>query len=144
MIGSVHSNLKMTEEKANQRLLKAIENPYTTILGHPTGRLLLARKGYPINHDLIIDACIANNVVIEINANPLRLDMDWRYVDEALEKGAIFSIDPDAHSTIGIDDIFYGVFSAQKTLLSAKTNLSSFSLAEFEEYLKRIRLIKGI
>ena len=144
VIASVHTNLKMTEEKANQRLVKAIENPYTTILGHPTGRLLLARKGYPINYEMIIDACIANNVAIEINANPLRLDMDWRFVDEALEKGAVFSIDPDAHSTAGIDDIFYGVFSAQKTLLSTATNLSSFSLQQFENYIKQIRTLKSI
>jgi DNA polymerase (family 10) len=78
VIASVHSNLKMTEEKAMMRLLNAINNPYTSILGHPTGRLLLSRKGYPVNHEAIIEACAENNVVIELNAHPRRLDMDWR------------------------------------------------------------------
>src|ERR1700733_6522219 len=73
VIASIHSNLKMTEEKAMLRLIKAIENPYTTILGHLTGRLLLSRKGYPVDHKKIIDACAENNVVIEINAHPRRL-----------------------------------------------------------------------
>ena len=79
VVASVHSNLRMDEEKATTRLIKAIENPYTTILGHPTGRLLLSRAGYPIDYKKIIDACAANKVVIEINANPLRLDLDWRW-----------------------------------------------------------------
>ena len=76
VIASVHSVLNMDEKKANDRLVKAIENPYTKILGHPTGRLLLARPGYPLDHNKIIDACAANNVVIELNANPQRLDID--------------------------------------------------------------------
>lgn len=76
----------MEEPKATARLIKAIENPYTTILGHPTGRLLLSRPGYPIDHKKIIDACAANNVVIELNANPYRLDIDWRWIQYALEK----------------------------------------------------------
>ncbi len=135
VIASVHSNLKMTEEKAMDRLLKAIENPYTTILGHMTGRLLLSRKGYPLDHDKIIDACVANNVVIELNANPNRLDIDWRFIDKALEKGAFLSINPDAHSLDGISDITYGVSVAQKTLLTKERNLSSFSCEAFEEYL---------
>ena len=80
IVASVHANLKMDEEKANARLIKAIENPYTTILGHPTGRLLLGRPGYPINHKKIIDACAANKVVIELNAHPYRLDIDWRWI----------------------------------------------------------------
>lgn len=70
VIASIHSNLKMTEEKAMMRLLNAINNPYTSILGHPTGRLLLSRKGYPVNHAAIIEACADNNVVIELNAHP--------------------------------------------------------------------------
>ncbi len=84
VIASVHSNLKMAEEKATMRLLNAIENPYTTILGHMTGRLLLSRKGYPVDHKKIIDACAANDVVIEINAHPRRLDMRWQWLQYAL------------------------------------------------------------
>src|SRR5207342_2971791 len=86
VIASVHSNLKMTEEKAMMRLLNAIQNPYTTILGHMTGRLLLSRPGYPVDHKKIIDACAEHRVVIELNAHPRRLDMDWRWIDYALEK----------------------------------------------------------
>ena len=135
VIASVHSNLKMTEEKAMQRLITAIENPFTTILGHMTGRLLLSRKGYPVDHKTIIDACVANNVVIELNAHPRRLDIDWSWIRYATEKGALISIDPDAHSIDGYDDIRYGVIAAQKGLLTAAQNLSSFSLAEFERFL---------
>ncbi len=101
VITSVHSNLKMTEEKAMMRLLKAIENPYTIILGHMTGRLLLSRPGYPVDHKKIIEACAANHVVIELNAHPRRLDIDWRWIDYALEKGVLISIDPDAHTIEG-------------------------------------------
>src|SRR6186713_1616713 len=134
VIASVHSNLKMSEEKARMRLMRAIENPYTTILGHMTGRLLLSRNGYPVDHKKIIDACAANHVVIELNAHPSRLDIDWRHMDYALEKNVLISIDPDAHATQGYD-IRYGVLAAQKAGLSKEQNLSSFSLKEFENYL---------
>ncbi|MGI8950956.1 MAG: helix-hairpin-helix domain-containing protein [Chitinophagaceae bacterium] len=135
VITSVHSNLKMNEEKAMKRLLKAIENPFTNILGHMTGRLLLSRNGYPINHKKIIEACAANNVVIELNAHPRRLDMDWRWIDYAVEKNVLISIDPDAHSVYGFDDIKFGVLAAQKAGLTKEQNLSSFSLQAFENFI---------
>jgi DNA polymerase (family X) len=144
VITSVHSNLKMTEEKAMTRLLKAISNPYTTILGHMTGRLLLSRNGYPVNHTAIIDACAANHVVIELNAHPRRLDIDWQWINQAVEKGVLISINPDAHNTEGFDDIQYGVLAAQKGCLTKKQNLSCFSLTEFENYLLKIKTLKGI
>jgi DNA polymerase (family X) len=137
VIASVHSNLRMQEEKANARLIKAIENPYTTILGHMTGRLLLSRNGYPVDHKKIIDACAANNVVIEINAHPRRLDIDWKWIDYCLNKNVLLSINPDAHALDGFDDIKYGVLAAQKGGLTKENNLSSFGLREFEEFLKR-------
>ena len=139
VIASVHSNLKMSEEKAMQRVIRAIENPYTTILGHPTGRLLLSRKGYPLDHEKIIDACIDNKVAIEINAHPRRLDLDWKWVRKAQKKGAILSINPDAHNTEGYNDIRYGVLVAQKGGLQKSNNLSSLSLVEFEHYLSSVR-----
>jgi DNA polymerase (family 10) len=144
VIASVHSNLRMTQEKAMSRLLKAIENPYTTILGHMTGRLLLSRQGYPVDHKAIIDACVKNQVVIELNAHPRRLDMDWRWIGYALDQGAMISIDPDAHSIEGIDVIRYGVLAAQKAGLTAEQNLSSFGLAEFRDWLLETREAKGI
>lgn len=137
VIASVHSNLKMPEEKAMQRLIRAIENPFTTILGHPTGRLLLSREGYPVDHKKIIDACAANKVVIEINAHPRRLDLDWSWVSYALAKGVMLSIDPDAHSVSGMDLVKYGILSAQKGGLTKEHNLSSQSREELETLLKR-------
>ena len=135
VIASVHSNLKMSEEKAMMRLLKAIENPYTTILGHMTGRLLLSRPGYPVDHKKIIEACADNKVTIELNAHPRRLDMDWRWIGYALEKGILISIDPDAHSTEGYNDVKYGVLAAQKAGLTPEKNLSSFTLTQFRDFL---------
>ena len=144
VITSIHSNLKMTEDKAMMRLLRAIENPQTTILGHLTGRLLLSRPGYPVNHEKIIEACAKNHVVIELNAHPRRLDMSWQWIEEALEKGVLISIDPDAHSLEGFDDVRYGVLSAQKAALPRGKNLSSFTLNEFEAYLKERKQLRGI
>jgi len=135
VIASVHSNLKMTEEKAMQRLLTAIQHPATAILGHMTGRLLLSRPGYPIDHKAIIDACADNQVVIEINAHPRRLDLDWSWIPYALEKNCLLSIDPDAHSVEGFEDIRYGVIAAQKGGLTARHNLSSFTLDQFRNWL---------
>ena len=135
VIASVHSNLKMPQEKAMNRLITAIENPYTSILGHPTGRLLLSRSGYPIDHEKIIDACVANQVVIELNAHPRRLDIDWRWIEKAINKGALISINPDAHSIEGFADTRYGVLVAQKAGLPAEKNMSSFSLTEMNNFL---------
>lgn len=142
VIASVHSNLKMTEEKAMSRLLKAIENPFTTILGHMTGRLLLSRNGYPVDHKKIIDACSANQVVIEINAHPRRLDIDWRWIDYAMERGVLLSINPDAHFPEGFNDVKFGVLAAQKGGLIKENNLSSFSLAEFETWLRNRKKVR--
>jgi DNA polymerase (family 10) len=144
VIASVHSNLKMSQDKAMMRLMRAIENPYTTILGHMTGRLLLSRAGYPVDHEAIIDACAANNVVIELNANPSRLDMDWRYIEKAIEKNVLISIDPDSHHADGLDDTKFGVLVAQKAMLTKQHNLSSFSLSAFEQFIAQRKLQKNI
>src|SRR5690606_25581226 len=92
VVASVHTSLGMDRQKATLRLLNAIKNPFTAMLGHPTARLLLRRDGYPLEHKMIIDACADHKVVIEINANPRRLDLDWRWVYYALEKGVMLSI----------------------------------------------------
>ncbi|OCX54493.1 DNA polymerase IV [Mucilaginibacter sp. PPCGB 2223] len=130
IVASVHSNLKMAEDKATERLIKAVENPYTTILGHPTGRLLLSRKGYDFDHKKVIDACAANGVVIEINANPLRLDLDWRWHQYALDKGVMLSINPDAHRNEGYHDMYYGTLIARKGGVTADRCLNAKSLEE--------------
>lgn len=139
VIASVHSGLKMDEQKTMQRLLKAVENPYTRILGHPTGRLLLSRPGYPVDHKKLIDACAANKVVIELNANPRRLDIDWHLIGYALEKNVLISIDPDAHSLGGVHDIRYGVIAAKKAGVTAAQNLSSYSLQQMEYFIRHYK-----
>jgi DNA polymerase (family 10) len=139
VIASVHSNVKMQEDKATARLLNAIRNPYTTILGHMTARLLLSRPGFPVDFKKVIDACASNKVVIEINANPRRLDMDWYWLDYALDKGVMVSIDPDAHDIEEFDNCRYGVLAAQKGGVKKENNLSSFSLKEFEKFLSKKR-----
>jgi DNA polymerase (family 10) len=135
VIASIHSNLRMSPEKAMQRLLTAISNPHTTILGHMTGRLLLSRPGYPVDHEQVIDACAEHGVAIEINAHPRRLDMDWSWIPYAMRKGVMLSVDPDAHSVEGFDDIRYGVLAAQKGGLTSSHNISSMGRAEFEQWL---------
>ena len=134
IVASVHSNLKMNEEKATARLLKAIENPFTTILGHPTGRLLLSRPGYPIDHKKIIDACAANGVIIELNAHPYRLDIDWRWIPYCLERGVKISINPDAHEKSGYHDMYFGTCVARKGMLSKEMCFNSLSLSQMETY----------
>lgn len=144
VITSVHSNLKMNEEKAMSRILRALDNPYTTIMGHLTGRLLLSRQGYPVDHEKIIETCAKNKIVIELNAHPRRLDMSWQWIDVALEQGVLISIDPDAHSVEAFDDVRYGTLAAQKGGLTKERNLSSFSLQEFEKFLEERKAFKGI
>jgi len=137
IVASVHSNLKMDEAKANERLIKAIENPYTSILGHPTGRLLLARPGYPVNHKKIIDACAANKVHIELNAHPYRLDIDWRWIYYCLEKGVKVSINPDAHHKEGFHDMKFGVYAARKGMLTKEMCLNALDLNELLKEFKK-------
>ncbi len=134
IVASVHSILNMKLEKATQRLLTAIENPYTTILGHPTGRLLLRREGYPIDHKAVIDHCAKHNVVIEINANPWRLDLDWRWVHYALEQGVKLSVNPDAHEMEGYDDMYYGLLAGRKGGLTAEMTFNALSAEEIGKY----------
>lgn len=136
IVASIHSNLNMDINKATNRLIKAIENPYTTFLGHPTGRLLLRREGYPINHKKVIEACAENKVIIEINANPWRLDIDWRWVQYALEKEVVLSINPDAHELKGFKDMKYGVFVGRKGGLIKDMTFNAWSLNEVEKYLE--------
>jgi DNA polymerase (family X) len=120
VIASVHSNLRMSREKATERVVRAIENPATTILGHPTGRLLLSREGYPLDWDQVFEACVRHKTAIELNANPWRLDIDWTLIPRALQLGIPISINPDAHSKEGIHDTRYGVMVARKGGLTAQ------------------------
>ena len=135
VVASIHSGLNMDMDKAHLRLIRAIENPFTTILGHLTGRLLLLRNGYPINHEYIIDACAQNGVCIELNAHPYRLDLDWTWIQYAQKKGVMISINPDAHEKQGYHDMFFGTLAARKGGLLTKNTLNALSIEEFEKYL---------
>ena len=136
VIISIHQLLKMNEEKATRRLIKAIENPYTTILGHMIGRQLLIRTGYPVNFKKVIDACAANKVIIEMNANPYRLDMDWSHIPYALEKGVMISVNTDAHSIHEIDNIRWGVEAARKGGLTKEMTWNAMPLNAIQAWLK--------
>lgn len=144
VVASVHTRFNMNVDEATERLIRAVENPYTTILGHPTGRLLLRREGYPINHEQLIDACAASGVAIELNANPHRLDIDWRWIRYATQRGVLISINPDAHS---IDDLRYtkwGVKVAQKGWLTPAQCLNAKTLSDFSSWLEAKRSQHGI
>jgi DNA polymerase (family X) len=140
VVASIHTGFKMTEEQATQRLIKAIENPYTHILGHPTGRILLRREGYSVNMPKIIDACVANQVAIEINASPYRLDLDWTWIKLAVEKGAWLSINPDAHKIEDLENMIFGVNIAQKGLLTKSQTLNALHTSEVERFFKKEKI----
>ena len=131
VIASVHSKLDMTEAEATKRVVRAVENPYTKILGHPTGRLLLTREGFSLNWDKVFDACAANRVAIEINANCRRLDLDWRLIRRAKERGLKLSIGPDAHRVESLGDMEYGVGIARKGWLEPEDVLNTLSAGKF-------------
>lgn len=114
IIASVHSNLRMNINKATERVVRAIEHPRTTILGHPTGRLLLSREGYPLDWDAVVEACKKHRVAIELNAHPYRLDIDYTLIPKALSHGIPISINPDAHSMSGLEVVRYGLAVARK------------------------------
>lgn len=133
---SIHSKFNMTEDEATRRLIKAVENPHCTILGHPTGRLLLSREGYPVNMRKVIEAAAKNGVAIELNAHPLRLDIDWREIRYAKELGVRIAINPDAHNLGGLADVRYGVGIARKGWLEKKDVLNAMGLGEIEKWLK--------
>jgi len=135
VVASVHSGFNMTEAEATERIITAVSNPYTTILGHPTGRLLLRREGYPLNHARVIEACATHNVAIELNANPYRLDIDWRWIRVAIEAGVLISINPDAHAIEQLDLDRWGVTVARKGGLTAADCLNAKSLEDFGAWL---------
>ncbi len=139
VVASVHSSFRLEEDKMTARIIKAVENPYVVALGHPTGRLLLRRDAYKVNIRKVIDACAANSVAIEINANPWRLDLDWRLLEYAKEKGAIFTINADAHSTSDIDYTKYGVKIARKGGLLQDEIINYWSYEKLIDFIAKKR-----
>lgn len=134
VVASVHSSFKMTEADMTKRIIKALKNKHVTMLGHLTGRLLLERDGYPLNQTEIINAAADMGKIIEINAHPMRLDLDWRMVRYAVQKGVLIAINPDSHVTTGLTDVRYGVGVARKGWCSAKDILNTRTTAQVDKY----------
>jgi DNA polymerase (family 10) len=130
VVASVHSGFQMSRERMTERVVKAVENPFTTVLGHPTGRLLLKRDPFAIDLHRVLEACGEHGVVVEINANPWRLDLDWREIRGAKEAGCRFSIGPDAHEVAGLDDVDYGLGIARKGWLEKADVVNSLTAAQ--------------
>lgn len=125
VVASIHSLFNLPPEEQTRRMLRAISNPYVDIIGHPTGRILLGREGYTLDVDAVIDAAAEHNVCIEINSHPSRLDLDWRYLHRARDKGIKIPVNPDAHVIDGLDDMHYGVGIARKGWLRATDVLNT-------------------
>src|SRR3954468_13948946 len=139
IVASVHSRFRLPREAQTERILRAVANPFVTILGHMTGRQLLRRPGYDVDIEQILAACAKHGVAVEINANPWRLDLDWRWHGRALELGCMMSINPDAHSTSEIDLTHWGVEMARKGGVSADRVLNAMDLSAISKWLKEGR-----
>jgi DNA polymerase (family 10) len=135
VVASVHSGFTSDEKEMTDRILRAIENPHVTCLGHPTGRLLLEREAYPVNIPKILDAAAANGTWIELNANPWRLDLDWRWWHKARDLGILCCINPDAHKTSHLRFLDFGVTLARKGWLRAQDVVNTRTLAQLRKLL---------
>ncbi|MBX9743273.1 MAG: DNA polymerase/3'-5' exonuclease PolX [Chthoniobacterales bacterium] len=136
VVASVHSSFTLGEAAMTKRLIRAMENPYVTILGHVTGRILFSRESYPVNVPAVLDAAAATGTIIELNASPYRLDMDWRWWLLAKEKGVRCVINPDAHSTAGLHNLLFGVTIARKGWLTKNEVINTLSAKAVQEVLK--------
>jgi DNA polymerase (family 10) len=139
VIASIHSRFNLSPPEMTARMLVAMDNPYLTIIGHPTGRLLLSRDPYGIDLDAVIEKAAASGVALEINADPHRLDLDWRVLRRARAGGAMISIGADAHSTAGIGNVEYGVGMARKGWLGPDDILNARTVEDFTAYARRRR-----
>ena len=139
VVASIHSLFNLTQEEQTQRMLRAISNPYVDIIGHPTGRILLEREGYSLDIEAVIDAAAEHGVCIEINAHPSRLDLDWRYLRRARDKGIKIPVNPDAHSMDGLDVMRYGINIARKGWLRPGDVLNTLSTEAILAFFQRRR-----
>ena len=139
VVVSVHSSFTLSEEEMTRRIIRAVEHPSTTMLGHLTGRLLLRREPYAVNVEKVIDAAIANDVIIEINSHPQRLDMDWRHWRKAAAKGLFTSVNPDAHSVSGLGYVAAGINACRKGWLTAESVFNTWPLDRVKAYLERMK-----
>ncbi len=139
VVVSVHSSFTLSEEEMTRRIIRAVEHPCATMLGHLTGRLLLRREPYAVNVEKVIDAAIANHVIIEINAHPQRLDMDWRHWRKAAAKGLLTSVNPDAHSVSGLAYVAAGIHICRKGWLTAESVFNTWPLQRVQAYLETMK-----
>ena len=139
VVASIHGRFKLDRKAQTLRLLRAISDPHTTIIGHVTGRQLQRRPGYEIDVEKVLRACAKHDVVVEINAHPWRLDLDWRWHQAALEFGCMMSINPDAHSIPELDHMHWGVEMARKGGVPADRVLNAMTLPEIMRYLRQKR-----
>ena len=139
VVGSIHSSFTMPAAEMTKRIIRAIENPHITMLAHPTGRLLLGREPYQLDIPAILDAAATTGTFIELNANPRRLDLDWRWWQMAKEKGVKCVINPDAHSTAGLQDLIFGIGIARKGWLTKDDVLNTLPLAQVRTALQAKR-----
>lgn len=139
VVASIHSNFNLSPEDQTKRMLNAIANPYVDIIGHPTGRILLGREGYTLDMEAVIEAAAAHGVCIEINADPSRLDLDWRLVRKARDKGIKIPIGPDAHSLAGIDNMRYGIGIARKGWLRSRDVLNTMDVQQIVQFFQKRR-----
>ncbi len=125
VIASIHSHMDMDRRRMTRRIVKALRNPFTTILAHPTGRLLLSREPYAVDMDAVLEEALLNRVAVELNAHPVRLDLDWRLMEPFVSRGGVIAIGPDAHSVAGLDDMAYGVMIARKGFVTKESCLNT-------------------
>jgi DNA polymerase (family 10) len=137
VVGSIHSRFAMDRATMTSRVLRALDDPHLTILGHPTGRLLLSREPYAIDMEAVLEKAGALGVAVELNADPKRLDLDWRLIPRALELGCTIAIGPDAHSTAGLDVMTIGVGMARKAGVEAKDVLNARSVEDVLAFANR-------
>ena len=141
VIGSIHSRFSMDGDAMTKRVLTALEDPHLTILAHPTGRLLLSREPYAIDVEAVIEKAAEMNVALELNCDPHRLDLDWRYCRQAKEKGVTIEIGPDAHSPAAVDNVHFGIGLARKAWLTSREILNTGTA---DQILKFARRRKGL
>ena len=143
VVASVHSRFRLDAKTQTERIIRAVSNPFTTILGHLTGRMLLRRPGYEVDIDAILSACAEHGVAVEVNATPHRLDLDWRWHERALELGCMFSINPDAHSIDELDLARWGVLVARKGGIPPERVLNSLDLKKITAFLDARRVSRS-